>query len=597
MPEEPIVAAPLHRAPGAGLRSEIVAASQTNELPKTGLWRYGEPFYQDYTPPCNNACLSGQDIVTQLRLVEEKRYKEALDRMMEANPFPAIVGRVCPHPCEQPCNRKALGGAVSIRQIERFLGDWAIANNYKSAAPAATEPPVAIIGAGPGGLAAAFYLRRLGHAVTVFEKQPKIGGLLRYGIPEYRLPRSVIDDELKRLGQMGIKFETGITFGKEVTLNDLKAKGFKAVIFAIGLGKSRRLGAEGENIPEVIDGVVWLREFHEGKPSTVKGRVAVIGGGNTAMDCVRCTMRTGCTSKIIYRRTKFQMPASPEEIKEAEEEGIEFQYLAAPTKVEKNSNGSLKVTVIQMKLGEPDSSGRPRPVPVPGSEQAVEVDYVFKALGEVIARGALPAEILNKDGWPVLEINGKTSLPGVYVCGDAADAGGTVAQAIKSARHTAYAVSSELTSTKREAQNLTQSRGAKAEVAKYKSLKPKLFEKLPRKMHGHETPDERKKDFREIQHALSEGDCVFEATRCFKCGTCNLCGRCETYCPDRAIIFNKEKSRYDINMDYCKGCGVCAEECPRFAVHMTAEASGHNSVPEAVRSGKEGIKEGAGAKN
>ncbi|MBI4055389.1 MAG: FAD-dependent oxidoreductase [Elusimicrobia bacterium] len=531
-----------------------IAASGGAPLPRTGLWRYLEPYYQDLTPPCNNACLTGEDIVTQIRLVQEKRFQEAVELLMRVNPFPAILGRVCPHPCETPCNRKAMGGAVSIRQMERFLGDWAINQEYCPGIPKANGLPVAVIGSGPAGLSCAFYLRTLGHPVTVFEKENLAGGLLRFGIPEFRLPRNILEAELSRLERMGIQFELEKEFGKNLTLKDLTSSGFSEVVFAVGLGKSRPLGIPGENLPQVVDGVQWLKGLHRGQRPSVRGRVAVIGGGNTAMDCARCLLRLGVTPIVIYRRSKPQMPALPEEIREAEEEGVEFRFLTAPVSMDTVPEGGLRIVLVRMKLGERDSSGRPKPIPIPGSEEELSVEFVFKALGEIVEEGPLPPK----------NLQGGQVIP----CGDCAGKGGTAAQAIRSGREAAYALSSRIQGVSPAPSLPAQARGIVLEVAKFKQLNASYFNKEPRPPAPLLSPPERAGHFRELQGALPESDILSEAARCFKCGTCNLCGNCEIFCPDLAIRWEAGKGRYSIDEDFCKGCGVCVEECPRAAIHM-----------------------------
>ncbi|HSP06619.1 MAG TPA: FAD-dependent oxidoreductase, partial [Acidobacteriota bacterium] len=359
---------------------------------RTGSWKYLEPYYQDLTPPCVHACHVGNDIVTFMRLIDEGRYEEAARGILKHNPFPATLGRVCPHPCESPCNRKEMGGPIAIQSAERFLGDYALDHELMPELPEATQPHVTVVGAGPAGLAAAYFLRLLGHPVTIAEADSKPGGLLWTGIPPYRLPREVLEKELNRFQKMGIQYRFGVRVGQDVPVQQLLTQS-GAVVLAIGQTQTRALGIPGEEHPQVIDGIRLLHRIHEGRPPEIGDRTIVVGGGNTALDCARSLLRMGKDVTILYRRSRAEMPAFAEEVEEAIQEGIRIEFLAAPVRVITEGETLTAIECIRMKLVESDSGGRPRPVPVPGTEFFVPADTVVKALGEILDMVGLPPEI------------------------------------------------------------------------------------------------------------------------------------------------------------------------------------------------------------
>ncbi|MBI4230964.1 MAG: FAD-dependent oxidoreductase [Planctomycetes bacterium] len=537
---------------------------------KTGSWKYLEPYHQDLTPPCNSVCLAGNDIVNVMRRIEAGDLREAALLLLETNPLPSVTGRVCPHPCEKPCNRKAMGGAVSIRALERFLGDWAAREGVlPSPVPEALAPgdgrSVAVVGSGPAGLSAAYFLRRAGFSPTVFEAARETGGLLRYGIPAYRLPNGVLDLEIQRLAGIGVRFETGVRLGKDFYLHDLATR-HAAVVLAFGKNATRGLGIPGENLKGVWDGIDLLARAKAGKPPALGGEVAVIGGGNTAVDCARTALRLGGKATILYRRTRREMPAFKEEIEEAIEEGIRIEYLAAPVSLSRRPGGGIDLRCVRMALGEPDESGRARPVAVPGSEFTVAVDAVVKALGEGVDLGIVP-ENLRKGEWRVsCDERRRTPVDNVFACGDCAGDEGTVADAIRAGREAAHAVASTLLDRPYAPPNLTRDRGASAEVAKFKRFNRAYFREEAGVSPSHRPASERRADFREVALPLGEEEARAEAARCFKCGTCVRCDNCHVFCPDMAVT--KTARGYEIAYDYCKGCGVCVQECPRAAIHL-----------------------------
>ncbi len=528
----------------------------------TGSWKFLEPYYRNLTPPCSNQCLTGLDVVSMMEAVEEGRWEDAVRTVLEVNPIPAVTGRVCPHPCQQPCNRKAMGGGVEIRAVECAVGDYKLAHDVKPSLPEATRERVHVVGSGPAGLSAAFSLRRLGHPVTVHEAADEAGGLLRYGIPAYRLPDDVVRNEIAWLTSLGIRFNTG----RRLKSADIANLG--PTILTVGFGRSRALGIPGEDLPGVVDGLCLLAQIRHGERPSLGSRAAVIGGGNTALDVARSLLRLGTKPVLVYRRSAREMPAFKDEIEEAKEEGIEFLFLEAPVKVEAGAPGVLRLTCVQMALGAPDASGRARPVAKPGSEHVLEVSAVVKALGETLDEEVLPGGVRAEQGKIVTDEAYATPRENVYAAGDAAGRlGYTVSEAIRSGRLAAHSMHAHLTGDVVPAASPLADRGSDPEVAKFKALNVAYFRKEAAEPLAIRPAERRVGDFEPVIDGLTAEGARHEATRCFKCGTCTECDNCFHFCPDLAIR-RKPGGGYLIDLDHCKGCGVCAEECPRAAVHL-----------------------------
>ena len=397
-------------------------------------------------PPCQVACPLHMEIGRYVDLVAQGKVLEALQVIRERNPFPSICAYVCTHPCEDTCRRGQVDKPISIRALKRFAVEFGGDRMIELEAETTQSEKVAVVGSGPAGLACAYYLRELGYPVTVFEAYSELGGMLRVGIPEYRLPREVVDTEVQRLLHMGIEIKTNT---RVVSIDLLFDMGYKAIFITVGAHQSLRMGIEGEDSPGVIDGATFLREVNLGLKPSLGQEVAIVGGGNVAMDTARAAVRLGAGKvSILYRRSRAEMPASPEEIEQAMEEGVEAMFLVAPIKM-KRGTGRLNVTCIRMELGEPDESGRRRPIPIEGSKFKLACDLAVIAVGA----GANPLLTksteglkLNKWGYIVADLEtGKTTKKAVWAGGDIVTGAATVILAMGAGRKASDSIHDYLT--------------------------------------------------------------------------------------------------------------------------------------------------------
>lgn len=525
---------------------------------KTGNWRVIAPKYEELEAPCTDNCPAGTDVRKFVRLASEGKFEEAYETIYQHNPFPAICGRVCPHFCQQNCNRIFLDEKVNIGAIERFIGDknWQYPHQ-----PEAVEnkEKIAVVGSGPAGLTAALRLRKMGYEVTVFEALPKAGGMMRSGIPAFRLPPDVLDKEIEKIVRQGVKIITG----KKVTIDELDGK-FSAIITAVGshIGSNLRVG----NDELLIDGIEFLRDLNlSGKKKQIKPgeAVAVIGGGNTAIDVARTVLRLGAKPTIYYRRTRQEMPAIAEEVEEAIKEGVPIQFLTAPVRLE-NRNGRYELILQKMELGEPDESGRRRPLPVEGSKYSEMTDKLIKAIGQWPDPFVFSGKEIEARQGRLNEDLADSKTP-VFCAGDMAW-GGTVVEAIGSGNEVGREVDTFLKG--KEWNKPEKNR----EVATHDRINYRYYLPTPGNPTPVTTPGNLTNNFDEVAGGLTEETILKEAGRCLHCGECFNCGNCLNYCPD-AAIFIDDDFRLRIDYDYCKGCGICVRECPCSAIQYVEENS------------------------
>jgi len=556
---------------------------------KTGSWRYLRPRFDNKISPCNEGCPAGQDIEGAMVLIGKGKVLEAWDLFKEENPFPAVCGRVCFHPCESSCNRKDFDEAVSINALERFMADAAFRQGRRmSFKREKRKEKIAVIGSGPAGLTCAYHLARMGYGVTVFEAFPVLGGMLRVGIPEYRLPKKVLEEEIDQILGLGVKVEINARLGADFLLSDLKE--YPAVFLAMGNHRSKSLGIPGEDSAGVMSGLEFLRNVSLGKGVALGKRVAVIGGGNTAFDAARSALRLGAKPFILYRRTREEMPAFPGEILEAEEEGIEVSYLVSPTRLIAENGKISRLECLKNRLGPADEDGRRRPVAIKGSNFFLEVDQVISAIGEGADLAMLPKRIGLKENVILTDERGATKQKGVFAGGDIIQQPRTVVHAIGSGKRAAIFIDSFLKgekweglfdglrigergslSMKRYLQEESERVPLSSKTVHLKDLNLDYFEYKKRKKMPKAQTSKRLGSFEEVNLSLSEETAREEANRCFNCGVCNLCDNCYIFCPDVAIQKQGEDGPNVIDYDHCKGCGICVEECPRDALVMEEE--------------------------
>jgi formate dehydrogenase beta subunit len=518
--------------------------------------RTQRPVYVDLLPPCNAGCPAGENIQAWLAHTRTGDHEAAWRQLTADNPFPAIHGRACYHPCESVCNRAELDGAVSIHAVERFLGDLAIEQGWSFARPERrTGRRVLVVGSGPSGLSAAYHLARLGHDVVVRDHGPRPGGMMRYGIPAYRLPRDVIDAEIRRITDLGVTLE------QDHTVTDLEAEmredAFDAAFVAVGAHLSKRVDIPNADAGRVLDAVSFLRGVETGEQGPLSGTVAVYGGGNTAMDAARVARRVGADdSVIIYRRTREQMPAHEEEAVDAEEEGIRINWLRTISAMDER-----EVTVEVQEL---DDSGRPHGT---GKYETLTADTVILALGqesETAFLANVPGVEFDRDVVQVSPTTLMTGAPGVFAGGDAVPSERTVTVGVGHGKKAARSIDVFLRGGE-------YAPGPKHDLASFEKLNLWYFGDHDRRQQPELEPASRIHAFEEVVAGLSADDAVFEAGRCLSCGNCFECDGCLGACPEDAVIKLGPGHRYRFDLTSCTGCGACYRQCPVHAIELVPE--------------------------
>jgi NADPH-dependent glutamate synthase beta subunit-like oxidoreductase len=519
---------------------------------KTGAWRTQLPVFVSRQPPCATACPAGQDPQKWLYAAESADYETTWRTIMDVNPFPAVIGRVCYHPCQTKCNRAQIDEAVGINAVERFIGDEGLRRGWTVPVAPPTGKRVLVVGAGPGGLTAAYQLARLGHAVTVRDANPLAGGMMRYGIPRYRLPREILDAEVDRIAAMGVTFE----LGHPVTDLHAEQAGFDAVFVAVGAQQGRHTEIPAGDSARIVDALSVLHEVADGEQPLLGRRVIVYGGGDTAMDAARTARRIGATEAVVvYRRTRERMPAHDDEVEQAGAEGVTMQWLSTIAGIDGD-----RVRIERMRL---DDNGFPQPT---GEYEELSADAVVLALGQSADLSLLStlSEIAVERGTVAVDGDLATGRPGVYAGGDIVAGENTVTTAIGHGTRAAKAIDAYL----RGAEMV---RPPVRDEASVDRLNPWYYSDAPASVTPVLEAARRIDTFDEVVGGLDASTAVFEARRCLSCGNCFECDNCYSVCPDNAVVKLGPGQKFLIDLDYCKGCGLCATECPCGAIDMVDE--------------------------
>jgi len=553
----------------------------STEVIETGKWGFQKPQTVLMTAPCQEACPAGIHIPQFLYLAQEKRYDEALFTILRENPLPGVCGRVCFHPCETNCNRAQYDESVSIHAMERFVSDVTSKQIQNiQLLSSRNSKKVAVVGAGPAGLSCAYFLSLLGHHITLFEAQKEPGGVMRWGIPEYRLPKSILRKEIQRILSLPIEMRTGVRVGEDIPFDELDP--FDAIFLSPGAGINAPLFMKGGDSERVWKGGEFLERINSKEKINLGKETIVIGGGNTAMDVARSALRLGSKVTVAYRRTRNEMPAIQDEIVEAEEEGMRFEFLVQPVKMNLTKKKRVAVTFQRMKLSSPDQSDRPKAIPVKGDFLTLETDSLITAVGEWVDLSWIPKKLIKND------LIDTGSIPKIFAGGDAVAQPRTIVTAIDSGKRAAISIDFFLRgdddeedlskisvggkgSLSMEAYLQGQDSGGwpeKKEVVSYQQINTLYFEPSQRVRMRKRHRNKVLKGFSEVNLGYNAKEANFSASRCFSCGTCNYCNNCYFFCPEGVISFDPLDRTRVVDYLHCKGCGTCAKACPRSVVVM-----------------------------
>lgn len=568
---------------------------------RTGNWRSIKPVFEDKTPACQNACPAGNDIEGWLKLLEKNEYEKAYWHLKREEPFPAILGRVCFRFCESACNRAVLDQCVSIREMERFVGEQVPPSSRHPQISPDNGKSLAVVGSGPAGMSVAYFARLLGFKVVMFEKYPVLGGILRVGIPEYRLPSEIVEAEFEGLAHMGVELKTDTEIGKDLSF-DAIALSFDYVFLGTGAHRSLTPGWRGNEQPSlVMSGLDLLRKAALGEDIHLGPRVVVIGGGNTAIDAARTAVRLGSSVTVLYRRSEAEMPAHPEEVQGAREEGVAFRFTVEPEGMVVDERGTVKALMCcETVPGEPDERDRLRFHRQEGPAFSVEADTILTAIGERPDFETLSSFLNLSCNFIPVDDGLCVTSPGkgkarIYAGGDCIDIPRTVVHAVASGKRAAIAMDCDRKGMAFDdvLKSITIGRGPAISFSKYKRWRnvnpvPRndqivvdsgmigydTFQKSPKIIKQRSVGSKRVMSFDPYEPALTEEEVHHERARCLHCGRCTECGGCLIFCPDVSVVDQtKTTFGYFIDYDYCKGCGICFTECPRRAMTMVNEAA------------------------
>ena len=576
--------------PALDIKKPFVAISSESSLVfKTGSQRSEKPVFMDKVAPCRHDCPIGINIPAAFHLASKGDVNEALGVYLQDNPLPGVCGRVCYHPCESKCNRGNFDEPINIRSFERFVAEHGQVDVSADLRIDSDKKKIAIVGSGPAGLSAAYHLARMGYVVTIFEAQPELGGLMRYGIPSFRLPRSVLNRDIARILMLGIKTKLKTRVGEDISWQDLQA--YDAVFVSVGLQEVKTLFETHGLRDLILSGLDFLADPMKWSLEDPNQKTFIIGGGNVAVDVARTLLRlrqgNGSNIAIVCPESRGQMPAFPEDLAEALEENLEIQNGWVPIGLDKGATGLLAIVLSRAEVKKDETSGHLNIVPMGTENRTFEVDRVIVAIGQNLNSGVLPKELETAQGRILCDQFGRTTLSKFFTGGDAAGGNAFVADAIAGGKMGALAIFCYLeekdlkqqfqanqlgTSQTFSFQHFLRDTGSAAadlkRVVGFDQINTLFFTDHPRMNPDVVDPQIRKKNFDEVISGLDLLDMEPEILRCFNCGTCIDCKNCLDFCPDVSILKDAKSGTYDFVSDYCKGCGVCSVACPRNIIEM-----------------------------